>query len=106
MAVKIMRGDSYNIPVEVTHDGVPVTPSMVDEIEVSIGSGIQKYFSDGGIFYQNDGWYFRLSQEETFALDDSCDVYVRIAYRGNPKDVIGTRAGKIVVEDTGSSEVL
>lgn len=106
MAVKIMRGDSYYIPVDITHDGVTVTPDMVDEIEISVGSALQKYMSDGSVIYDNGTWYFRLSQEETFALEDSCEVYVRTAYHGNPKDVIGARAGILIATETGSKEVL
>lgn len=106
MAVKIMRGDSYYIPVEIVQDGTPVTPDMVDEIEISVGSSLQKYYSDGSVVYDNGAWYFRLSQEETFALEDSCNVYVRVAYPGGPKDVVGTRAGALVASETGSEEVL
>lgn len=107
MALKIMRGDSYNIPVDIKMDGQTVTLEMVEDIEVSVGTDIQKRLSNGEVFLGEDGvWYFRLSQEETFAMDDSCEVYVRVVYGGNPNDVVGSRAGMINAQATGSSEVL
>lgn len=107
MAVKIMRGDSYYIPVDVSQNGAAITPEMVKEIEISIGSAIQKRFSKGEVLYGEDGvWYFRLSQEETFSMDDSYEVYVRAVFDSGLNDVVGTRAGIIIALDTGSSEVL
>lgn len=106
MAIKVMRGDSYLIPIDIYQDGVPVTPSMVREIEVSIGSSLQKYMSKGEVVESSGTWYFRLTQEETFALEDGAAVYVRVAYRGNPGDVIGAKSGTIIAVETGSSEVL
>lgn len=107
MAIKIMQGDSYDIPVSVTQDDVTVTPEMVTDIEISVGSDIQKRYSNGEVYYGEDGqWYFRLSQEETFAMEDSYEVYVRAVYSGDPSDVVGVRAGAIIMQETGSTEVL
>lgn len=106
MAVKIMRGDSYLIPVEVTQNGQAITPNIVTDIEVSIGTELQKRLSYGEVVFLDGTWYFRLSQEETFALEDSNTVYVRVVYPGSPNNVIGVRAGMIIALETGSSEVL
>lgn len=106
MALKIMRGDSYYVPIEVIHDGQPVTPTVVKDIEVSIGESLQKRYSNGNVIHRDGMWYFRLSQEETFNLPDSAIVYVRAVYHGEPKDVIGTTAGQVILTETGSKEVL
>lgn len=104
--MKMMRGDSYPIPVDIMQDGVMMTPDMVADIEISVGSGIQKRMSDGEVIYEDGQWYFRLSQEESFAMEDDNTVYVRVVYPGEPSDVVGTTAGRIAALETGSSEVL
>ena len=106
MALKIMRGDSYYIPIDVTQDGKTVTPDMVEDVEVSVGETVQKRLSKKEVVYREGAWFFRLSQEETFALPESAVVYVRAVYPGNPHDVIGTTAGQVVLIETGSKEVL
>lgn len=106
MAMKIMRGDSYAIPIDILQDGQVVQPGDVAEIEVSVGTGIQKRMTEGEVVYQNGQWYFRLSQEETFSMEDDAVVYVRVAYPGEPKDVAGVMAGRIMAHETGSTEVL
>lgn len=106
MAVKIMRGDAYPIGVDVLIDGAVAMPDMVEDVEISIGSQLQKRMSRNEVWYLDGQWYFRLSQEETFAMDDSCEVYVRVVLPNDPDHVIGQRAGIIVVMPTGSTEVL
>lgn len=106
MALKIMRGDSYYVPIEVLQDGKTVTPEIVKDIEVSVGESLQKRYANGDVIYRDGEWYFRLSQEETFALPESAAVYVRAVYPGDPQDVIGTMAGQVILTDTGSKEVL
>lgn len=106
MAIKIMRGDSYLIPVDIYQDGTPVAPELVREVEITIGTSLRKYFSKGEVTESAGTWYFRLSQEETFAMDDSSAVYVRVAYRGDQGDVVGTQSGMIIATETGSTEVI
>lgn len=106
MAIKIMRGDSYNIPINISQNGIAVTPSMVREIEIAIGDAVRKYYSRGEVLYAGGTWYFRLSQDESFALEDSAEVYVRVGYPGSPSDVIGKKAGMIIATESGSTEVL
>lgn len=106
MALKIMRGDAYPIGVDVEIDGRIATPGMVEDVEISVGTQLQKLKSRGEVWYLDGQWYFHLSQEETFAMEDSCEVYVRVVLPNNPDHVIGQRAGLIVVLPTGSTEVL
>lgn len=106
MALKIMRGDACYIPIEIAQNETPVIPDAVKDIEVSIGETLQKRYSTGGVIYRDGSWFFRLSQEETFALPESATVYVRAVYHGDPQDVIGTTAGQVILTETGSKEVL
>lgn len=108
MNLNVMHGDSYAIPFKVTADGAPVTPDMVEELEVSIGSEIQRYLSKDELFFDESSntWYFRLTQEETFAAGDVTAVYVRAVFSGTPNNVVGAKAGYISATSTGSAVVL
>ena len=101
--MKIMQGDSYPIPVDITQDGMAVTPEMVDEVEITVGSDVRKTYSSGGVYYDDGQWYFRLSQEETFQMDGE-EVILRIKYpRG---DVLGARIGIINASEIQQKVVL
>ena len=107
-SIKIMQGDSYVIPVNLTLNGYPMTPDMVDDVEVCVGEGLRKTFSEGGVGYDTSKqrWYIRPTQEETLALEvEGYDVIARVKF-SNGADVKGIKVGTIVVLDTHSEEVL
>lgn len=103
--MKIFQGDSYPIPVEIRQDGVPVTSELVEEIEITIGSDIRKTYTGGGVFYENEMWYFLLNQEDTFSLSGGYDVLLRLKHPGSG-NVIGTKIGKLSVEKADRKEVI
>lgn len=103
--MKIFQGDSYPIPVEIRQDGVPVTSELVEEIEITIGSDIRKTYTGGGVFYEDEMWYFLLSQEDTFSLSGGYDVLLRLKHPGSG-NVIGTKIGKLSVEKADRKEVI
>lgn len=107
--MKIMQGDSYRVPIEITQDGVTLEPSMISDVEVCVGEAARKTYSGGDVVFDEDAgrWYIRLSQEETFSMNEDQEVMVRVKYRNTPyADVVGRRAGIINVTDTISKEVL
>ena len=103
--MKIFQGDSYPIPVEIRQDGVPVTSELVEEIEITIGSDIRKTYTGGGVFYEDEMWYFLLSQEDTFSLSGGYDVLLRLKHPGSG-NVVGTKIGKLSVEKAERKEVI
>lgn len=108
--MKIMRGDAYPIPVELTQDGYALTPEMVDDVEVSVGEIISRRASRGELFFDDGSqqWYFRLTQQDTLSMeaDEEYPVIARVKYTNDPADVKGVKCGTILVEDTNSTEVI
>ena len=78
--MKIMQGDSYPIPVDIMQDGVVVTPEMVEDVEITVGTEIRKLYSAGDITFENNTWYFLLKQQETFSMSGSKEVVCRLKY--------------------------
>lgn len=78
--MKIMQGDSYPIPIDITQDGVVITPEMVEDVEITVGSEIRKTLSDGGVSYDGGNWYFLLTQQETFSVSGNQEVVCRLKY--------------------------
>ena len=78
--MEIMQGDSYPIPVDIMQDGMVVTPKMVEDVEITVGTEIRKLYSTGGITFENDTWYFLLTQQETFSMSGSNEVVCRLKY--------------------------
>lgn len=103
--MKIMQGDSYPIPVDITQDGVAVTPETVDEVEITVGTEIRKLYTTGGVTYENGAWYFLLTQQESFSLTNQQTVIVRLKYPGTGY-TLGIRAGMLSVEDIPQKVVL
>lgn len=103
----IMQGDSYPIEITLKLNGSVLTPDMIDEIEICVGSGIRKLYTNGEVVYKDGQWYFRLTQEETLGMDEgSFEVISRVKFPNQPPDVEGKRAGRIEVRETHSKEVL
>ena len=110
-SVKIRQGDSYPILINVKQEGVPLTPSMVDEVEVSIGSALRKTYTSGGVGYDPSlsRWYIFPTQQETIDLEaGDYEVMVRVKYKTNSSlpYVQSDPADRIVVLESPSKEVL
>lgn len=108
--MKIMQGDSYAIPINLTQGGYALTPDMIDEVEITVGEAMTKKYTAGGVGYSADLelWYIRPTQEETLAMEaeESYQVIARVKYKNNPADVKGILCGSITVEATNSTEVI
>lgn len=103
--MKIMQGDSYPIPVEITQDGIAITPELVEEVEITIGTAVRKTYTGGGIAYEEGMWYFRLTQEESFTLSGSDEVVVRVKYP-QTNNVVGAKVGYLRTIDIDQKEVI
>ena len=103
--MRILQGDSYPIPVEITQDGASITPEVIEEIEITSGNTVRKTYTGGGVFFAEGMWYFLLSQEDTFSLSGGYDVLLRIKYPGTG-NVVGTKIGKLSVEKAQHKEVI
>ena len=108
--MKIMKGDEYDIYINLKQDGNALKPSMVADIEICIGDNIRKTYSSEAVLFdtREQKWYIRLTQQETLAMEEGQhQVYGRIKYNGVPEsDVVGIRLESIVVMPTTSQEVL
>lgn len=108
--MKIMRGDAYAVPVELTHGGCALTPDMVNDVEITVGDVLTRNYSDGDVVFDAElqWWFFRLTQTETLAMeaDESYPVIARVKYTNDPADVKGVKCGFIIAEDTNSTEVI
>ena len=109
--MKIMQGDSYPIYIELSQDGGPLLPEVLDELEICVGEAMRKLMSDGGAQFDEDSnrWYIHPTQQETFALDAgrAYKVQARPRYKNSaPEQVIGVTLGWIQVEGSNSKEVI
>ena len=111
-SVKMMQGDSYPVFVslKMTQTGDPITPDMVEEVEICVGDSLRKTHTAGEVLYDATQlqWFFVPSQEETFALEpDSYDVQTRIKLpNGQYSPVKGIKVGTIIIIDAQSEEVI
>lgn len=108
MAITIMQGDSYPLFLHLTQNGKLLTPQIVEDLELCVGDNLRYIYSEGTLAYDmsRQKWYFWPTQEDTFSMQEDCEVYVRIKYPNNPTMVIGRKVDKIKVKETKSREVL
>lgn len=108
--IKMMRGDSYIVFVNLTQQGYPLTADMVTDVEICVGENLRKTYSGGEVGYDalRSMWYFRPSQKDTLAMDEGAyEVIVRVKYSPyQTADVKGISVGRITMLDTHSQEVI
>lgn len=109
--VEIKQGDSYAIFVNLAQDGKVLTPSMVDDLEVSVGEALRFCYLDGSLHFdtQTNHWYIWPTQEQTFSMEEgSYKVEVRAKYKNQEEsDVRGyDLEDRIKVRRSASREVL
>lgn len=108
--MKIRQGDSYALDFDLKQNGVPIKPTMVDDIEIYIGTSVRKTYAGGQLNFDSKStkWYLRMSQEETFGMEAGThEVEGRVKYKGVPySDVVGVKLGTIIVIASTSREVL
>lgn len=77
----MMQGDSYNLGFTVLNNAkVPVTPSDILDMEITIGH-LRKTYRNAQLTFENGKWLFPLSQEETFGYwPKSTKAQIRIMW--------------------------
>ena len=103
--MKIMQGDSYPIPVDITQDGMVITPEMVEDLEITVGKEIRKLRSTGDITFEDGTWYFLLTQQETFSISGANEVICRLKYPVSGY-THGTKVGNLNVVETSQKWVM
>ena len=106
MAIKIMQGDACRLPFQIRQDGMTITPEMITDLEVTVGS-LRKTYLGGGITFDGEYWYTYLSQEDTMSMTGAEYIRLRIRYLNQPwVTVLGKRVAMLNVEEHPSAEVL
>lgn len=106
MAMEIMQGDSYGIPITIEFDGGIGTPENLEDVEVVICE-IKKTYKEGTLVYDNltQQYVFPLTQAESFAMATSFGRgQIRIKTVGG--DVIGQSLDSIDIKKSTSKVVL
>ena len=103
--MKIIQGDSYPIPITITQDGIVVTPEIVEDVEITVGSGIRKLHSAGEIRFEDDTWYLLMTQQETFSLNGANEVVCRLKYPVSGY-THGVRVGNLDVIEISQKRVM
>ena len=110
--VKLMQGDSYPVFValNIKDTGELITPDLVSDVEICVGSALRKTYASGEVFYDDNEqeWYFVPSQQETFAMEpESYEVQARVKFpNGSYSPVKGIKVGTIIILEANSSEVI
>lgn len=108
--MKIMQGDEYDVYIDLKQDGIALKPTLIENIEIYIGSGIRKTYKDSSVLFDSKAlkWYIRLDQQETLNMKEGQhQTIARIKYKGAPdSDVVGIKLESFMVLPTTSREVL
>ena len=109
-AIKMMQGDSYALFANLKVDGDALTPSMVSDVEITVGESLRKLYSSGEVMYDPSKrqWFFIPTQEETLSMEpNGYEVQVRIKFpNGQYSSVKGVTIGRIIIQDSQSEEVI
>ncbi len=78
------QGSTYVLTFKLSAaDGSPITGESAEKIEFCIGNSRKVYPSED--VYESDGAFcIRLSQEETFAMEDRVAIQARVKFPGSP----------------------
>ena len=108
--IRMMQGDTYSLFAALKINGETLTPDMVGDVEITVGSTLRKLYSAGEVLYDKSlsQWYFVPSQQETMAMEPgSYDVQARIKVdNGTNSAVRGVTIGRLLILDALSEEVI
>lgn len=108
MAYKIAQGDQRKIPFELKLNGATLTPYELSELEVcATDQAFRKLMSTGDVVFDDvtGQWIFRLTQDETFALEPGT-YFVQARPEFLDGTIIMTSIGSIEVADANSEAVI
>lgn len=91
MAITIMQGDSYPIFLNLTQDGMILSPDLLSDLEVYVGENLRLSYADGTVMFDTSTkrWYIWPTQEQTFALEEGGNkVEVRPKYKNESKTYV------------------
>ena len=98
--IEMHQGDAYAIPITLTQNREPLAAELLAELEISVGSNIVRYLSDGGVM-QQDGdtdYYIKLSRNDTRKMrPGQYDVAARATYRGVEENSLVIHIGRITI---------
>jgi len=98
----MVRGDAYNIEIEIRNGNTALTANDVELVEITIHDLVKTY--PGKVTFEDGKFLFPLSQEETFGLPFTCLAQIRVKFPGG--DVIGSEIQQIDVRNALSQAVL
>ena len=109
-SVKMMQGDSFSVFMNLKIDGAVMTPSLISDLEISVGDSLRKLYSAGEVQYdaRQLQWYFIPTQEETLAMEPGgYEVQARIKFPNDQYSFVkGVGIGRIIILDANSEEVI
>lgn len=88
MAITIMQGDSYPIFLNLTQDGMALSPDLLSDLEVYVGENLRLSYVEGTVMFDTSSkrWYIWPTQEQTFALEEGGNkVEIRPKYKNETK---------------------
>ena len=100
-----MQGDAHYLGIRIRNNaGSAVTPEDVTDVEITVGA-LTKRYRAGEILYQDERWFFPMSQEETHEMwPGAVKAQVRVCWANGVvegKPLYGVR-----VNESLSKEVL
>lgn len=98
----MVRGDAYNIEIEIRNGDAALTADDVELVEITIHDLVKTY--PGKVAFSDGKFLFPISQEETFRLPYNCLAQIRVKFPGG--DVIGSEIQQIDVRNALSRAVL
>lgn len=93
----MMQGDTYWLPFVIRQGSTLITPDLVDNVELAIGS-VSRFYPNS-VEYSTDQWQFPLTQDQSFSFPRGrLPVQVRVQFKdgsvvggkGDPIDVRGS----------------
>lgn len=105
--LKIMQGDAYSIPIEITaSNGTTLNDTTIEDVEITLGKFTKTLKSNEIVYNFSDSVFeFPLTQEETFQLKAyKYDLIVRVKVAEN--QVIGFKLKDYIEVETSTSKVV
>ena len=80
MVLTMTQGEQRIIPFNLKQDGHVLTPDMISDLKVCVGS-VRKKHSESSVTFQENKWSFLLSQKDTLSMQPgNYDLVIHIKY--------------------------
>ena len=102
MVITMTQGEQLTIPFSLKQDGHALTPEMISDLKVCVGS-VSKKYSEDSVKFSGNKWSFLMRQKDTISMEPGThDLVIHIKYPN--EDILIRKIARMVINKSCCKE--